>query len=59
MNAFKKMIVSMRGTMSADAGFEAYYGTLMRNLPVGGPSAAEARRDFQTVRETLNRVTIF
>lgn len=59
MNAFKKMIVSMRGTMGADADFESYYGTLMRHLPEGGPSAAEARKDFKTVRETLNRVTIF
>lgn len=49
----------MRGMRTADAGFEAYYGTLMRHLPEGGPSAAEARKDFKTVRETLNRVAMF
>lgn len=59
MNAFKKMIVSMRGTVIADAGFEAYYGTLMRHQSQGGPSAAEARKDFKAVRETLNRVAYF
>lgn len=45
-------------TLQGDRLFETYYGSVLRENQEGGPSAQEARRDFQQIRETLSRVSI-
>jgi hypothetical protein len=42
-----------------DNQFESYYGALARSRYNGGPSATEARRDFEVVRRTADRAIIF
>jgi hypothetical protein len=42
-----------------DSQFESYYGALARSRYNGGPSASEARRDFEIVRRTADRAIIF
>jgi hypothetical protein len=49
----------MRASIISDSGFESYYGTLVRQIPEGGPSASEARRDFRAVRESIDRIVVF
>lgn len=58
MNPIKKLFRSFTGDV-ADAGFESYYGMLVRHQANGGPSADEARRDYATVRESLTRIAYF
>ncbi|MCO5175666.1 MAG: hypothetical protein M9890_01675 [Thermomicrobiales bacterium] len=58
MNRFKKIIRSFTGDMS-DGDFESYYGMIVRNQTEGGPSAAEARRDYTAVREAMVRTGMF
>lgn len=59
MNTVVKIFRAMRLANPTDAEFENYYGQLMRDNTVGGPSAAEARRDFAVVRQSLDRVQLF
>jgi hypothetical protein len=59
MTTFKKFFETLRSGVPSDNGFETYYGMIVRNQGNGGPSAAEARRDYQTVRESLNRIAFF
>lgn len=58
MNRFKKLIRSITSDVS-DSDFENYYGMLVRNQTEGGPSAAEARRDYTAVREAMVRTGMF
>lgn len=58
MNALVRIFRSLRIDGPADTAFEHYYGALIRGQQVGGPSAAEARRDFAQVRNTLDRATV-
>lgn len=58
MNPIKRLFRSLTHDIS-DAGFESYYGTLLRNQAQGGPSADEARRDYATVRNSLTRIAYF
>lgn len=58
MNAFIRALRTLRLTNAADAGFEHYYGQIVRHNHVGGPSAAEARRDFAVVRKALDRAFV-
>lgn len=46
-------------TSTADAGFESYYGSLIRGRQDGVPSAAEARRDFRSVRRIMDKAIIY
>lgn len=58
MNPIKKLFRSLTHDV-ADAGFENYYGMIVRNQAEGGPSAAEARRDYESVRDSITRVAFF
>jgi hypothetical protein len=58
METFKKFIGSLRGGPNTND-FESYYGMIVRTQQTGGPSASEARRDYQTVRNSLNRIAYF
>ena len=59
MNALNRIIRSMRNGIVTDTHFENYYGSLVRQLNDGAPSASEARRDFRAARASLDRVIIF
>jgi len=59
MNPITRLFRSMRGSIVADSAFENYYGALVRKQPIGGPSAAEARRDFAAVRDSIDRVGLY
>ena len=59
MNPITRFFRSMRGAIVADSAFESYYGALVRNQTVGGPSASEARRDFAAVRDSIERVGLY
>jgi len=58
MNLFTRMIRSIQESSILDRGFESYYGAVIRNQQVGGPTAAEARRDFNAARRPMDRVGI-
>lgn len=58
MNRFKRMFSG--GTMlTGDSPFEQYYGTLLRDRQEGGPSAQEARRDFENIRGPISRIGVY
>lgn len=56
MAVFNKFVRFMAG--NGDSGFEKYYTTLARRNE-GGPSAAEARRDYEVIRRVKDRAVIF
>ncbi len=58
MNPIRRLFRSLSNEVS-DAGFESYYGMLVRNQAEGGPSADEARRDYAVVRDSISRVAFF
>ena len=55
VNTVKRIFETMRRCIPADASFESYYGALARHQSVGGPTAAEARRDFAVIRQHIDR----
>jgi hypothetical protein len=59
MNALTKIFRTVRGNVATDHAFENYYGQLVRHLPTGAPSAAEARRDFMAERASIERVSLY
>ena len=59
MNPITRFFRSMRGVVVSESAFESYYGAIVRNQTTGGPSAAEARRDFAAVRESIDRVGLY
>jgi len=58
MNLFTRMIRSIQESTILDRGFENYYGALVRNQDHGGPTASEARRDFNAARRPMDHVGI-
>jgi hypothetical protein len=58
MNRFKRMFAGSR-TKSGDTPFETYYGTILQDRQEGGPNAQEARRDFEHIRETISRISVY
>jgi hypothetical protein len=52
------MIRSIQESALLDRGFENYYGAIVRNQEIGGPTASEARRDFMAARRPMDRVGI-
>lgn len=58
MTAISRLIHSFGANAGRDAEFEQYYGSLILNRRNGGPSAAEARRDYASVRKHLDRAFI-
>jgi hypothetical protein len=59
MLSVKRLFESLRRGIPADASFESYYGTLVRNQQVGNPTASEARRDFEAIRTHVDRSMIY
>jgi hypothetical protein len=58
INRFRKMFSG--GTrVHGDALFQSYYGNLISSGRDGGPSAQEARRDFENVRSSVSRLTVY
>jgi hypothetical protein len=54
---FKRML-SNRG-LGGDTQFQIYYGGLVKQGLEGGPSAREAKRDFESVRRTISHTSIY
>lgn len=42
-----------------DSLFQTYYGSILQERQDGGPNAEEARRDFDNVRQSVSRLSIF
>jgi hypothetical protein len=42
-----------------DGPFQTYYGALLRDRQEGGPNAQEARRDFENVRQSVSRISVY
>jgi len=58
MNLITRMFRSLRDSSIMDSNFESYYGAIIRNQELGGPTASEARRDFVAARRPMDRVGI-
>jgi hypothetical protein len=58
INRFRKMF-SGTARPQGDSLFQSYYGNLISRGQDGGPSAQEARRDFEGIRETISRTSIY
>jgi hypothetical protein len=58
MNRVRRMFGS-NNMFSVDTPFETYYGTLLRDRQEGGPNAQEARRDFETIRQSISRLSVY
>jgi hypothetical protein len=59
MSAIAKFVRFLSAGPSRDNEFETYYGSLARSRYQGGPSASEARRDFEVIRRTVDKAVIF
>ena len=59
MTAISKLMHFLAVTPARDNQFENYYGSLARSRFNGGPSASEARRDYEVVRRTVDRAVIY
>jgi hypothetical protein len=42
-----------------DGMFQSYYGNLIAKGQDGGPSAQEARRDFENIRGAVGRIIVY
>jgi hypothetical protein len=58
MNLFTRMFRSIRESSILDSNFESYYSNIIRKQELGGPTAAEARRDFVAARRPVDRLGI-
>lgn len=58
MNRVKRMFTGSRA-YTGDSTFETYYGSILRDRQEGGPSAQEARRDFEGIRQTISRIGVY
>lgn len=60
MNPISRFVRSMRSNVArTDGGFESYYAALAQTQGNGGPSAMEARRDYQQARRIMDRVGMY
>ena len=59
MSAITKFMHFLTVTNARDNAFENYYVSLARSRYQGAPSAAEARRDFEVIRRTVDKAIIF
>ena len=59
MTAISKLMHFLAVSPARDNQFENYYGALARSRFNGGPSASEARRDYEVVRRTVDRAVIY
>ena len=57
VNRVKRMFAG--GQVFNDSPFENYYGSLLRDRQEGGPNAQEARRDFENIRQSISRLSIY
>jgi hypothetical protein len=58
INRFKRML-SGTSTFTGDSTFETYYGSILRDRQEGGPNAQEARRDFENLRASVSRISVY
>lgn len=58
IDRFKRMF-SGSSKFTGDTPFETYYGTILRDHQEGGPNAQEARRDFEGIRDTISRISVY
>jgi len=59
MNPIARFVRSMRSAVARhDAGFEAYYHAVAQSTD-GGPTAMEARRDYQQARRITDRIGMY
>jgi hypothetical protein len=58
-NRIKDLFLGSANPLTNDRVFENYYGTLLSSNQEGGPNAQEARRDFEHIRTSINRCSIF
>ncbi len=59
MASISKFIHFFSAGPSKDNAFESYYGALARSRYQGGPSASEARRDFEVIRRTVDKAIVY
>ena len=59
MTAISKFMHFLVGGPARDNAFENYYGAIASKRAQGGPSASEARRDFEVIRRTVDKAVIF
>lgn len=59
MSRITKIMRLFNTGLARDNEFESYYAPLARSRYQGGPSAAEARRDFEVIRRTVDKAVIF
>lgn len=59
MESISKFFHFLSTGPSRDNAFESYYGALARSRNVGGPSASEARRDFEVIRRTVDKAILY
>ncbi len=59
MATISKFIHFFTAASARDNAFENYYGSIARSRYQGGPSASEARRDFEVIRRTVDRAVIY
>jgi hypothetical protein len=57
MNRFRNMF--RKPNFGGDNLFQTYYGTLLQERNEGGPNAQEARRDFEKIRESVSRLSVY
>jgi hypothetical protein len=59
MATFAKLVNLLHIASGPDRGFESYYGSLVRGSVQGIPSAFEARRDFERMRQSLDATMLY
>jgi hypothetical protein len=59
MNPIIRILRNVRNAATGDTAFESYYGSIVRRYPDGAPNAAEARRDYDAVRSSIERVSYY
>lgn len=57
MNRFKSMFSNAK--VGGDSLFQSYYGSLLQDRQEGGPNAQEARRDFEQIRASISRLSVY
>ena len=59
MNRFRNMFSNTSTQFGGDSLFQSYYGSLLQDRQEGGPNAQEARRDFEQIRSSVSRLSVY
>lgn len=59
MSRMSKLVRYFTDGRGRDLGFETYYGSLIMRRSDGVPTAAEARRDYESVRRLMDRAIVY